>query len=142
MVDTVGMQKIAEKGVEQVAEQGVEQGVARNAPAEDDVARFQEGLRAGEPAVAGNTQVAPGQVAGVAQSEGLGKTILDGLDKMRESRAQHMDNINNLAGKENMSAQDIYRLQFELAQITLQQDLSVKAADKANQGVQTLFKNQ
>lgn len=140
MIDA-GMQKIVEKGMEQAAEQAV-QGLARNAPSEDDVARFQEGLRSGEPPVAENQGVAPVQVAGAAQSDGLGKTILDGLDKMRDSRARHMDNIQNLAGKETMSVQDMYRLQFELAQITLQQDLTVKAADKANQGVQTLFKNQ
>ncbi len=137
-MDTVGMQKIAEKGMEQAAEQGV----SRDAPSETDVARFQEGLRVGEQAAAGSAQVAPVQVAGVAQSEGLGKTILDGLDKMRESRTRHMDNIKDLAGNENMSVQNMYRLQFELAQITLQQDLTVKAADKANQGIQTLFKNQ
>ena len=41
-----------------------------------------------------------------------------------------------------LSVQDTMRLQYELMQLNMQQELTTKVADKTTQGVQTLFKNQ
>ncbi|MBI9078778.1 MAG: type III secretion system inner rod subunit SctI [Pseudodesulfovibrio sp.] len=41
-----------------------------------------------------------------------------------------------------MSNQDVMRLQYEMAQLNLQTEMTTKVTDKSSQSVQTLFKNQ
>ncbi len=141
-MDTIGLQQVVETGLKQAADQGLEKSAAQTSPAEGDVARFQEGLRAGDQPTPEAANVSSVQTTGPSSPGGLGDAILQGLDKMRHGRAQQMENISALADKDNMTTKDMFKLQFELAQLTLQQDLTVKAADKSNQAVQTLFKNQ
>jgi hypothetical protein len=145
-METTGMRQLIQTGLDQGLKQGVEEGAQAGAqaaargpePSANDVSRFQEGMQGRESAAIQPT--AP--PAGPAQTSGLGDAILQGLDKMRQTRTDKLEQINTLAGKENMTGQDMFRLQFELVQLNLQQDMTVKAADKTNQGIQTLFKNQ
>ncbi len=145
-MDTQALQKTIQAGVEQAAGQGLESGAPQAVgPSESDVARFQDSLNApvDQGALGGEQAASPQMVReGSGTSPSLGDSILQGMDKMRGSREAHMNAIGELVGKETLSPQDMMRLQFELAQLNMQQDLTVKVADKANQGVQTLFKNQ
>ena len=146
-MDSQAVQTTIPPGIEQAAGQGPEGGVPRaDAPSDSDVARFQDSLVAPTEhgTGAGEQAVASGKVQEMTASPppSLGDSILQGMDKMRGSREAHMNAIGELVGKESLSPQDMMRLQFELAQLNMQQDLTVKVADKANQGVQTLFKNQ
>lgn len=75
----------------------------------------------------------------------LGDAILEGIEKMKTSHDSHMDRIHtqitSTQGGE-MSIQDAMKLQFEVMQMSIEQDLTTKVADKTSQGVQTLFRNQ
>lgn len=111
-------------------------------PAAEDVARFEGLLAPG--AEATPPPAAPPAVA-VDRGGGLGDLVLAGIDRMSVGYQQRVDAVNatiSSGGADGLSSQDIMRLQFELAQMTLMQDLTAKVADKTSQGVQTLFKNQ
>lgn len=75
----------------------------------------------------------------------LGDAILNGLEKMKTSidgRSARIENqLANVNG-DDLSVQDCVKLQFEVMQMGLEQELTGKIADKTSQGVQTLFKNQ
>jgi type III secretion system YscI/HrpB-like protein len=110
------------------------------APAAEDVARF-------ESLLAPRAEAAPPPVAAppVERGPGLGDLVLAGIDRMSAGYQQRVDAVNATiasGGADGLSSQDIMRLQFELTQMTLMQDLTAKVADKTSQGVQTLFKNQ
>lgn len=74
----------------------------------------------------------------------LGDAILNSLDQAKGSYDAKVDQLNKTLETvgDNMSMQDMMRLQFDLMQVGLQQDLTAKVADKVSQGVQTMFKNQ
>jgi len=82
----------------------------------------------------------------VAPHQSIGKVLLDMVQEVRESQAGHMDHIQSAVGAPEegkpMEMRDLFNLQFELMQLTLQQDLTAKVADRLSQGVQTLFRNQ
>jgi len=115
---------------------------AAPAPAAEDVARF-EGLLA--PGAEAAPPPAAPPAAAVERGGGLGDLVLAGIDRMSVGYQQRVDAVSatiSSGGADGLSSQDIMRLQFELAQMTLMQDLTAKVADKTSQGVQTLFKNQ
>lgn len=47
-----------------------------------------------------------------------------------------------LSAEHALSAPELYELQYEVANLSFQQDVVAKVADKASQAVQTLIKNQ
>lgn len=75
----------------------------------------------------------------------LGEAILDSVQRMRANHDAKADSIEqkliNSEGKE-MSMKDCIELQFEVMQMSIEQDLTGKIADKTSNGVQTLFRNQ
>ena len=76
----------------------------------------------------------------------IGDAILDGIEKMKSSHDTRSQKIEEQlmpgADQHDMSVQDCVKLQFEVMQISMEQELTGKIADKTSQGVQTLFKNQ
>lgn len=146
MTDPVNTQKV----VQQVAEQAAQtQDTAKPKAAEDgDVARFEQAM---------SDQPDPGTTGGpetVAETkpvfksdvpESLGDSILQGVEKLKESHDDQVQKIKEIVDKsqnEPMSLQDAMKLQFELMQLNLQQEATAKTADKSSQGIQTLFKPQ
>jgi hypothetical protein len=75
----------------------------------------------------------------------LGDAILNGLEKMKSTHDARSDRIEQQlisVDGENLSVQDCIKLQFEIMQMSMEQEPTGKIADKTSQGVQTLFKNQ
>lgn len=74
----------------------------------------------------------------------MGDAILDGFNNIKISHDDRMKSVTTALQEVQdapMSVGSAMKLQFELMQMSLEQDLTTKVADKASQGVQTLFKN-
>jgi type III secretion system YscI/HrpB-like protein len=50
--------------------------------------------------------------------------------------------LSELSAERALSAPELYELQYEVANLSFQQEVVAKVADKASQAVQTLIKNQ
>ena len=50
--------------------------------------------------------------------------------------------LSELSAERALSAPEMYELQYEVANLSFQQEVVAKVADKASQAVQTLIKNQ
>ena len=142
---------IVNKITEHVAEKTAQQGAA--SPAEQvvdaaDQARFEAALdnTAGADAIKVDAANPDFVVDGAqAAQRTMGDAVLEGMQKMKTSYDQHVDKIEQTlidTDGQELTVQETMRLQMEVMQMGLQQDLTTKVADKTSQGVQTLFKNQ
>jgi type III secretion system YscI/HrpB-like protein len=146
MTEGLSIQQI----VQQIAEQAAEKqgGPKPDAAGADDVARFENALgdqTAGQSLPGTETAHEVSGTPKVGEPTGLGDAILNGMERAKANHAGKVNTINRLlekSGAEPMSVQDAMRLQFELMQLNIQQEITTKTADKSSQGVQTLFKNQ
>ncbi|MDR2030409.1 MAG: EscI/YscI/HrpB family type III secretion system inner rod protein [Puniceicoccales bacterium] len=68
--------------------------------------------------------------------------MLAPLSDFRAGFDRIVGDITNLVGHGSLSMGDLIQVQFQLTQLAYMNDLSAKTADKASQGVQTLFRNQ
>ena len=143
--------------VQQVTEQATQQGAAQPQPEVDaaDQAQFEDALenkKTGEVETSNRTDRQPPtqtenvQNAAVdgAQPPTLGDAILDGLRQVQDVRETRLDRIQEqleAVDGEVMSMQEALKLQMEVMQMGLEQDLMTKTADKTSQGAQTLFQN-
>jgi type III secretion system YscI/HrpB-like protein len=50
--------------------------------------------------------------------------------------------LSEMSAERALSAPELYELQYEVANLSFQQDVVAKVADKASQAIQTLIKNQ
>ena len=153
---------IINQAVQQATDQAAQQGANQAKPevGAEDQAKFEQALNSPEANSAQQVDAAnndPSKADAAQQKhvnqadcEGpdcptLGEAILDGVEKMKTSHDARADSIQkqllDTGGKE-MSVQDCIKLQFEVMQMSLEQDVTGKIADKTSQGVQTLFKNQ
>lgn len=135
-------QKIAEQFAEQMAEK--QQGQTDKVADAGEVARFEEAMQGSTPDKAAVEPQNVSKVQEVSDNRGIGDSILEGMEKLKGTREEKEQAINELLSKQGdtMSTQDAMRLQHELMQLHLQTEMTTKAADKSSQGVQTLFKNQ
>ncbi|CAM2005071.1 type III secretion system inner rod subunit SctI [Acanthopleuribacter pedis] len=165
------LEPASQQGVQQVVQQQLEQGTQQqqqfDEPDQADVTRFEELLKAqNDGVVDGNTgvekaEIHAGEIQAVSVKENaveaavpsmeveegasLGDVILKGMEKISATHEGHVNNLSHLleVGKnEPINFQDGVKLQMEIMQMNLQQDITTKVADKASQGVQTLFRNQ
>lgn len=78
-------------------------------------------------------------------TQSIGGAFIEGIQDIKntlDARAERItQQLNALAGSP-MSLQDAIRVQYELMQMNMQQELTSKMADKTSQGVQMLFRNQ
>ncbi|HQU09679.1 MAG TPA: EscI/YscI/HrpB family type III secretion system inner rod protein, partial [Opitutales bacterium] len=80
-------------------------------------------------------------------SDSLGDAILNGISQESLRYRGQVQNIqSDLAHMalepEKVDAASLYKMQFDLMQFGLHQNLASKIANKISQGIQTLFKNQ
>ncbi len=161
------LEPTAQQGVQQVVQQTLEQGTQETLPEPDqaDVTRFEELLKAQNDGVVDGAgavdSVQRGQIQAVSFQENihaaqpameavetgnsLGDVILKGMEKVSATHEGHVSNVNSMLSKTSdqpITFQDGVKLQMEIMQMNLQQDITTKVADKASQGVQTLFRNQ
>ncbi len=78
-------------------------------------------------------------------TQSIGGAFIESIQDIKstlDARAERITKqLNTLAGSP-MSLQDAIRVQYELMQMNMQQELTSKMADKTSQGVQMLFRNQ
>lgn len=75
----------------------------------------------------------------------LGETVLSGLNSLRAGRDEAYQKVIDItqAGKDTgIDANSMVVLQYEIFAMNTYQDLCSRTADKINQGIQTLFRNQ
>lgn len=164
------LEPTAQQGIQQVVQQALEQGTQENLPEPDqaDVTRFEELLKAQNDGVANgvnnvtavdgtqggqiqavsfqdSVQAAQPAMEAIETGNSLGDVILKGMEKVSATHEGHISNVNSMLSKTSdqpITFQDGVKLQMEIMQMNLQQDITTKVADKASQGVQTLFRNQ
>lgn len=111
-----------------------------------DQSRFEDALNQTEAEPTETTEQPPEQPPAPADEDlTLGDAILDGIEKMKSShdeRAARIEQQLTETKDHDLSVQECVKLQFEVMQMGLEQELTGKIADKSSQGVQTLFKNQ
>lgn len=148
--------KIAEQAANQAAQQGGGGGQAQADPSKDAQAKFEEALNRPEEAQNVDTnqtaqeadkaqQISPIEDGSVEAKPTIGDAILEGVEKMKSSYDARVEEIQTrIVGKDGkeLSVEDAMKLQFEIMQMGLEQDLTGKVADKTSQGVQTMFRPQ
>ena len=146
MSDVANVSQVVQKVAEQAAQ--TETPAKSQELASDDVARFEKALAEDTQQGVSPPAESAAEIKGPQQTEDsktVGDAILQGLEKMRETqdtRIQNIENTLDAAGDKPMNIQDSMKLQYDLMQMNLEQELTSKTADKTTQGVQTLFKNQ
>ena len=142
------IQKASEQALEQTGKDTAAKGAEANA---QDVTKFEQAMQPRTdaqppPTAVGPTTQVEAIVAPTAPTHTtLGENILDGIGRMGENYQAQVDKVQTQlenTADTTMSVQDAVKLQFDLMQLNLQQDLASKVSDKTSQGVQTLFKNQ
>lgn len=118
----------------------------------DAVARFAQSMEPpaaetvpqplnGEPATA---QAVP--EIGPATDSSAGDSILRSIDRMSKGFDSTVDQISKAVSAvkpgEPMNAAELLKLQFQLTQVTVQQDVTGKVVGKATQSLDTFLKNQ
>ncbi len=139
-------EKVTEK-VTQGSTPGVE-GIASQPASGAEIAQFQQALNSN------NLQQYPGQlgsglsaVGGASGGSGgsIGDSILKGLQQISNSRQSKMSEIASISNTKDggmMGIQDMMKLQYNVMQMSIEQDVVGKIAASASQGIQTLFRNQ
>ena len=101
------------------------------APSASAVSKFQAAMAVdapqGVPAIPFASQVSAAWRSAQANNQGM----LHRIRALTELRAQH-----------SLSAADLVELQYEVMNLSFQQDVVTKVADKSSNAVQTLIKNQ
>lgn len=93
------------------------------------------------------SDVVPAGVDPTATSDvkpSLGDAILNGIEKLKthhDVRAERIEQTLIDSGGE-LTMEEMMKLQFEVMQLGIEQDITTKMADKTSTGVQTLFRNQ
>ena len=140
-IASVAGQQMIEQGMHQVAQPG------GGGPVKvEDQLRFEQAMQSeGVEKVPEEAVEQSAQTTAAGQPETMGDTILKGLQDLKVNHDVKMESIQNqlqIAGTEDLSFKDAMRLQMDVMQLTMQEDLATKVADKASQGVQQMFKNQ
>lgn len=86
------------------------------------------------------TQFEP--ISQVGSTGEFGSNILKSMESIGENQAQTLEEIKEAMNSGDLTTSELLSLQLKMQQLTQQQELASKVADKTSQGVQTLFKNQ
>jgi len=150
MADLTGIQqavqKIADQALKDQAKSGLDKGVARP----EDVQKLQDALNQAQQAEANaangvSPAQAPDKVAGVQGIEQTspGNKILESVHRMRSGLQAEIAQLNTMLSKSDFgSPADMLRVQAQLQQVTMQQDLLGKVVSKSEQNIETLLKGQ
>ncbi len=100
-------------------------------PDPDAVARFQSAM---------NVQ-APTATQEIPFADAVGQTWTRAHEN-NQGIIHRIRALTELGSQHNLSAPELYELQYEVANLAFQQEVVAKIADKASTAVQTLIKNQ
>lgn len=137
-------------GIQQITEQTIQESSAgiQKQPDEADISKFNDVLNASQETGQVQPQQTVQETANVElepSQKTMGDSLLEGIERSRTAYEGHISNINEMVNKasgEEMTSSELMKMQFELMELNMQQDLTSKVADKSSQGVQTLFRNQ
>lgn len=139
--------KVSQFASEQSLQQGA--GAATKDPTAADQLQFENAMNgAGPDGVQSMTTESSLEVNRLQETQvakpTLGDSILNGIEKLKANhdvRAQRIEQ-SIVQSKGNLTMEDMMKLQFEVMQLGIEQDITTKMADKTSNGVQTLFRNQ
>ncbi len=151
MINTMGADRIAGK----IAEQGLKEEVAKPQEANaDQQARFQDAMQGqqGEPKEKGTEAIgqaepstgtqAPEQVRPPGGVKSPGDAILQGIDKMRTDFQGIGEQVSSVAGKGDVSPQDLLKVQMQVSRTMMEEQFASQAVSKVDQGVNSVVKGQ
>jgi hypothetical protein len=111
-----------------------------------DRARLEEALKGpDDTAKAEHPALEPADVTETQGPGTLADAILQGIRNARESYDQRVDMINKRVedvGGKTPSISEVIKLQMDVMQLGMHQELTAKLSDKTSAGVQTLFRSQ
>jgi type III secretion system YscI/HrpB-like protein len=119
-------------------------------PSQADVSQFEQMLNVNEAQGAQGPTTDAGLSTSPTFTESTlapnsGDAILGGLQKMTATYNANAAELQKTIEQTSADPSDMtamFKIQYQMSTMTLQQDLTAKIADRASQGVQTFFKNQ
>jgi len=87
-------------------------------------------------------RIQPVEAATGTEKATLGDRILDGLGQVQHDTKAALDHVQSTLNSGDINAADMMRAQYELMQVSIQQDVTAKVVGKATQTVDTFLKNQ
>jgi type III secretion protein I len=87
-------------------------------------------------------RIQPVEPATGTEKATLGDRILDGLGQVQHDTKAALDHVQSTLNSGDINAADMMRAQYELMQVSIQQDVTAKVVGKATQTVDTFLKNQ
>jgi type III secretion system YscI/HrpB-like protein len=151
MADLSGIQQAVQKIAEQtVQDQGKSGALNKGTASTEDVQKLQEALKQNQPppeaSAVENTQQAQGveKVGSVQQStnESPGAKILNHMQGMRTGLQEAVSALQGTLANPNAGPADLLKVQMQMQQVTLQQDLMGKVVSKSEQNIDQLLKGQ
>ena len=137
---------VANRIAQQAAEQAASTGAA---PVQDiqpeDQQKFDQAMEATEPTEVQEVDAAESVEVNATDNKSMGDAMLEGLQNLKSSYDKTVNKIETTlidTDSQELTVQELMKVQMELMQVGLQQDLTTKVADKTSQGIQTLFRNQ
>jgi type III secretion system YscI/HrpB-like protein len=127
MTDAMIIEAVASAGVRGVDPAMAASGV-NAAPDPDAVAAFQAAM-------------APEPVAEIPFADSAARSWQMAHDN-NQGIIHRIRALSEMSAERALSAPELYELQYEVANLSFQQEVVAKVADKASQAVQTLIKNQ
>ncbi|WP_028320245.1 EscI/YscI/HrpB family type III secretion system inner rod protein [Desulfatiglans anilini] len=114
-----------------------------------DVSGFEKAIVTDSESLIGRADAAtiswPGASSSPQRATGLGDVILQSIEDMSAAHRERIHRIHDTVDRgaaPALSPSELIRLQYEILQLTIEQELAGKVVDKCGQGVQTLFRNQ
>jgi len=147
MVEGVKIQQVFEQAMK-AAEAAEKSEPQVQQPVEEDLARLDQAL--GNEGVRTNEiSVNPSEEKAVAAQDGpksAGDRILESFDRLRAAHGERMESVKEsvaaIAESDSVSPMDLFRIQTQFMEASLQIETTTKVVDKADQDVSTLLRSQ
>lgn len=145
------MDPIVNKITEHVSEQSLQPGVGAPTQEVDSADQMQfenalngQGVEGVQDVQTTQSNLEIGQQEMHVGKPTLGDAILNGIEKLKSNHDVRAERIEKaiVDSKGELTMEDMMKLQFEVMQLGIEQDITTKMADKTSSGVQTLFRNQ
>jgi type III secretion system YscI/HrpB-like protein len=154
MTDLSGIQQAVQKISEQAADQG-KGALDKGTASAQDVQKLQDAMKQNQPSEASAAN-GPQQAQGVEQTQGADKVggvqqstnespgakILNHMNGMRTGLQEAVAGLQSTLANPNAGPADLLKIQMQMQQVTMQQDLMGKVVSKSEQNIDQLLKGQ
>ncbi len=139
-------QQLVQKGVESVEKQNLEKPETKTKGMElenGSVERFEQAMQGPENASEATKTAAAQQAQAPERTQStMGSRILESMSKAGSDYNRDVESVNKIFEKDKLDIKDMMQAQQKISHITMEQEVTAKVVDKADQDVQTLFKGQ